>query len=298
MPDGGASLVRLGETVYRGNITEPERWNGFAPRPGDVIVCTPAKCGTTWTQSMIAMLLHGTTDLPDVLGRVSPWIDANFSPAEEVAGLLARQTGRRVIKTHTPLDGWPVWDGVGLVTVFRHPMEVFLSSRRHLKNMRQVESHPMLEDMDTALDYYLDTPFQDDEVDRDTLATLIRHFETARSGRWPESCILNYAAMSRDHAATLTRLDSWLGTGASPELLGAIRRATEFGAMKDRAADFAPEASNKIWHSDRDFFAGGRSGGWQGSFTPDQISRYQKRFAELLPDAGSRHWIETGHGDV
>jgi len=247
---------------------------------------------------MIAMLLHGTTDLPDVLGRVSPWIDANFSPADEITDLLARQTGRRVIKTHTPLDGWPVWEDVGLVTVFRHPMEVFLSSRKHLTNMRQVESHPMLEDMDTALAYYLDTPFLEDEVDRDTLATLVRHFEAARSGRWSGSCMLNYAAMSRDHAGTLFRLDAWLGTGASPELLEKIRRATEFGAMKNRAADFAPEASNKIWHSDKDFFAGGRSGGWQGSFTPDQIARYEECFAAHLPDAGQRRWIETGHGNV
>lgn len=287
-----------GARVYRGGITEPERWEAFEPRRGDVILATPSKSGTTWAQSMIAMLLHGSTELPDVLGRVSPWIDANFSTEAEITHLLARQAGRRVIKTHTPIDGWPVWEGVGLVAVFRHPLEVFLSIRKHLANSKLVDEHPLLHPFDSALDFYLDTPFSDEDVDRDTLAVLVRHFEAATSGRWPDMLLLNYAAMSRDHAGTLARLDAALGTGASPDLLEAIRRATEFGAMKARAADFAPEASNDIWRDTTGFFAGGRSGGWRESFSDAQVARYEARFAELLPDAAQRRWIETGLSDV
>ncbi|TMA51013.1 MAG: sulfotransferase domain-containing protein [Deltaproteobacteria bacterium] len=33
------------------------RWAGFEPRPGDIFVCTPPKCGTTWTQAIVASLL-------------------------------------------------------------------------------------------------------------------------------------------------------------------------------------------------------------------------------------------------
>lgn len=298
MPDAAAAVLQPRAQTYRGNITDPALWEGFAPRQGDVIVATPAKSGTTWVQSMIAMLLYGTTDLPDVLGRVSPWIDSTFQPAEETRGLLDRQPGRRVIKTHTPLDGWPVWDGVDVVVVFRHPMEVFMSSRKHLQNRRGIDEHPMLEDMADALDFYLETPFSPDMVDRDTLATIVAHFQAARLGRWPGAVMLNYASMSRDHPGTIARLDAHLRTAASPELQNQIRQATEFGTMKSRAAEFAPEVANNLWRDERAFFATGRSGAWRDHFTEAQIARYEARFAELLPDAGLRHWIETGQGDV
>lgn len=298
MPDTVATVLRPRARTYRGSITDPDLWDGFAPRRGDVILATPAKSGTTWGQSMIAMLLHGTTDLPDVLGRVSPWIDSTFQPAAETQALLDRQTGRRVIKTHTPLDGWPVWDGVHVVVVFRHPMEVFLSSRKHLQNRRSIDDHPMLADLSEALEFYLDTPFSPDIVDRDTLATIVAHFEATQLGRWPGALMLNYAAMSRDHAGTIARLDAHLGTGASPELQDRIRQATEFGAMKSRAAEFAPEVANNLWHDERAFFATGRSGDWREQFTEAQVARYDARFAELLPDPRQRRWIETGQGDV
>ena len=298
MPDTLAPVLHSRARSYRGRITDPTLWDDFAPRRGDVILATPAKSGTTWAQSMIAMLLHGTTDLPDALGRVSPWIDATFQPAEETRALLDGQSGRRVIKTHTPLDGWPVWDGVDVVVVFRHPMEVFLSSRKHLQNRHGMEEHPMLADVSAALDFYLDTSFEPDEVDRDTLETIVAHFRATQLGRWPGALMLNYAEMSRDHAGTISRLNTYLKAGASPELCDRIRQATEFASMKSQATRFTPEASNNLWRDTREFFASGRSGSWQASFTDAQIARYEARFAELLPDARQRRWIETGQGDV
>ena len=298
MPDAPAPVLHAGARSYRGRITDPALWDAFAPRRGDVILATPAKSGTTWAQGMIAMLLNGSPDLPDALGRVSPWIDATFQSAEETQALLDRQPGRRVIKTHTPLDGWPVWDGVDVVVVFRHPMEVFLSSRKHLQNRRDVDAHPMLDDLAAALDFYLDTPFDPDEVDRDTLETVVAHFRAARLGRWPGALMLNYAEMSRDHAGTIARLDAHLNTDASPDLRERIRQATEFDTMKSDAARFTPEVSNNLWRDAREFFASGRSGGWRSQLSDAQIARYEARFAELLPDARHRRWIESGEGDA
>ncbi|MDJ0640150.1 MAG: sulfotransferase domain-containing protein [Paracoccaceae bacterium] len=284
---------------YRGTITEPERWEGYVPRKGDVILVTPAKSGTTWTQSMIAMLLHGAAELPDKLGVVSPWIDANTAPRDQVEAILAAMRTRRVIKTHTPADGWPVWEGVDAVTVFRHPLEVFLSIRKHLANSKLVDEHPLLEPVETSLPYFLDRPFDEGEVDRDSLTAIVRHFEHAvLSARLPQKLVLHYAAISRDHAGTVARLNDFLDTNASSELQAAITKATSFGAMKARASDFAPEAANDFWHSDAAFFAAGQAGTWHDNFTDTQIDLYQSRFAELLPDPAHRHWIETGEGDV
>lgn len=294
-----APKIRDAVRAYRGTLTKPEHWDVLQPRAQDVLLVTPAKSGTTWTQSMIAMLLNGTVELPDKLNTLSPWIDGGFGTIDDYLGDLDRQTGRRVIKTHTPAHGVPVWQDVPVISVFRHPLEVFLSIRKHLANAKPVDDHPLLTSVDKALPFFLDTPFEDNDIDRDAVAVIVRHFEEmVLSDHIGEKLILNYAGITRDHAGTVARIDAFLGTGASPELRAQITKATEFGAMKTRATEFAPEANNDLWHDDQAFFAGGQSGHWQQAFTEAQIAAYDARFATLVPDPAHRHWIETGLGDV
>ena len=33
---------------YRTAVFDNRRWAGFEARAGDIFVCTPPKCGTTW----------------------------------------------------------------------------------------------------------------------------------------------------------------------------------------------------------------------------------------------------------
>ena len=121
-----ASVLVPSLRSYRGFITDPDRWSSWRPRRGDVLVCSPPKCGTTWTQTIVAMLIHKETDLPEAVPVLSPWVDADLGiPADEVAAALERQTRRRVVKTHTPADGFPIWQDVSVIAVYRHPLDVF-----------------------------------------------------------------------------------------------------------------------------------------------------------------------------
>jgi len=43
--------------VYRTLIFDSARWDGFAYRPDDIVISTPARCGTTWTQTTCALLV-------------------------------------------------------------------------------------------------------------------------------------------------------------------------------------------------------------------------------------------------
>src|SRR3954465_14198874 len=115
-----ATVLAAATAAYRGDLTTPERWATWGPRKGDILVCTPPKCGTTWTQTILAMLLHGGGETPERIPVPSPWGDAALGEAEKVANSLELQPGRRVVKSHTPADGFPVWDGVTVVAVYRH----------------------------------------------------------------------------------------------------------------------------------------------------------------------------------
>ena len=50
--------------VYRNAVMDNARWTGFEPRPDDIFVCTPSKCGTTWMQTIVANLLWPDGDIP------------------------------------------------------------------------------------------------------------------------------------------------------------------------------------------------------------------------------------------
>ncbi len=43
---------------YRNVVNDNLRWNRITPRPGDILVCTPPKCGTTWMQTIVNSLLY------------------------------------------------------------------------------------------------------------------------------------------------------------------------------------------------------------------------------------------------
>lgn len=57
---------------YRSVVADSARWEGFQFRDGDIVISTPPKCGTTWTQMLVALLVFGSPDLPRPLAELSP----------------------------------------------------------------------------------------------------------------------------------------------------------------------------------------------------------------------------------
>ena len=93
---------------YRSIAHDSARWDGFEFRPGDIVISTPAKCGTTWMQMICSLLIFQQPVPPRPLAELSPWLDMSTKSRADVFALLDAQRHRRFIKTHTPLDGLPV----------------------------------------------------------------------------------------------------------------------------------------------------------------------------------------------
>src|SRR5947209_5478250 len=108
---------RAARARYRSVVQDSARWDGFAFRPGDIVISTPPKCGTTWMQMLCALLIFQKPVLDTPLAELSPWLDMLTLPRDEVVALLDAQRHRRFIKTHTPLDGLPVDERVTYVCV-------------------------------------------------------------------------------------------------------------------------------------------------------------------------------------
>jgi hypothetical protein len=130
--------MRPAPTHYQSPDEDSGRWLGFRFRPGDIVISTRRKTGTTWMQMICALLIFQTPELPDSLWHLSPWLDNLGIPLSFQYGQLAEQQHRRFIKTHTPLDGVPVHPGVTYIVTARHPLDTFVSLCRH----NEIIGHP------------------------------------------------------------------------------------------------------------------------------------------------------------
>ena len=64
---------------YFSHQFDSSRWSSVPLRTGDIIVATSPKSGTTWTQRIISVLIHGA-NLPEPFTVLCPWIDQRFTP--------------------------------------------------------------------------------------------------------------------------------------------------------------------------------------------------------------------------
>src|SRR5437867_674263 len=105
-------LVRGPTRQVRNRVFDSARWTHYAPRQDDIIIATYSKCGTTWMQRIVSMLVFADP-APRPIWDLSPWPDMRlFGPIEATLGTAEAQTHRRFFKTHMPYDALPVYEGV------------------------------------------------------------------------------------------------------------------------------------------------------------------------------------------
>jgi aryl sulfotransferase len=281
--------------IYDGMVTDSRRWARFASRPGDVFICTPPKSGTTWAQSICALLIFGDPGVDAGISIKSPWIDNRFRDIDEVTARLEAQTHRRYLKTHTPLDGIPFFaDGTYLV-VYRHPLDVHFSMRRHAANMSfDALDRYYPEDISQGFRMFLEGAPDGPDYDAPSLAGIVHHYRTFRAAaERPNVHLFHYADMTRDPAGAIARMARTLGIAHPADLLAQLVQAASFGNMKANADRFAPSAREGFWKSDAAFFDSATSRKWEGRLRADELAAYDARMDRLLARE-ERRWLEHG----
>ena len=298
---------------YRSVVADSARWEGFAFRPDDIVISTPPKCGTTWMQRLVALLVFDGPDLPAPMATVSPWLDMQLAPTEDVFAILDAQPHRRFIKTHTPLDGLPRDDAVTYICVGRDPRDVAVSSRHHMQNMnveRFLATRAAAVGLDDLAELGLDEPGppeppdeaarlrfwidSDSEITPMTLAFTVRHllsFWEAR--RRPNIAMFHYADLLADLPGQLQRLAGVLGYDVDRRRAETLATEASFETMKRQAARVVPNVDVGLWHSAESFLHKGASGQWRGVFTDNDLARYEERVRELAP-ADLVQWLHSG----
>ena len=121
--------------VYRSWMSDNRRWDALGLRAGDIVISAPSKCGVTWTQRLVSLLVFDGPDLPAPMSTVSPWLDRTIRPVDAVVAALDAQDHRRFIKTHTPLDGLVLDERVTYIGVGRDPRDAAMSKLHQWDNI-------------------------------------------------------------------------------------------------------------------------------------------------------------------
>lgn len=305
-----APLVQYTTVFY-----DSSRWEGFEFRAGDIVISTPPKCGTTWTQRICALLIFQTARLDKPLTKYSPWIDMLTLPIADVKAELAAQTHRRFIKTHTPFDGIPFDERVTYLCVGRDPRDVALSWDSHFVNinfevfwaaraavvgnediaeMLEQGPPPVPESPRDRFWAWIDDPTPATGAACSLVATLHHLHSFWKERARPNVRMLHYADLKADLEGEMRRLAADLGIavpeGKWPELV----RAATFDEMKRDADRTAPGSTEDIWLDNSRFFRSGGLGEWRTMFGPGDDARYEARVRELADDAFAA-WAHGGN---
>ena len=283
--------------LYLGPLTDSRRWDHITIRPDDVIVATPPKNGTTWMQTIIALLISGDPDVQTELAEKMPWVDIRVREIAQVAERIEAMPHRRCLKSHTPLDGLPLDDHAQYICVFRHPLDAHFSYRQHLRNipMAYLASWFPEDDPDgVTFRRFLDGGAEGFDTDAMPLAHILRHYEAARAhADRPNVTLFHYADMTRDLAGTFDRVAGLLGISHSAAVMEHLIEAATFGNMKANASRFAPGGGKGFMKSDSDFFHSGTSGKWHGQLSDDELAAYDAIMEDRLTPE-DRAWLEHG----
>jgi aryl sulfotransferase len=274
------------EAEYREVVADNRRWESFTPRAGDVFVCTPPKCGTTWMQTIVTTLLF-PDGAPGPVMHVAPWFDARFFPVEELAGRLEAQDHRRQIKTHTPADGIPWFPDASYIAVYRDGRDAFMSFLNHMRSMRPdviiamassaieegipTGEMPPLDDVHEFFDFWLKN------------GPYFRHVASFWAHRDEDNVLFaHYDDMQADLAGQMRRVARFLGIQVDEARFPALVEQCTFAAMKARPDEISDFDRVFVGGGDA-FLYKGTNGRWRDVLTPDELARFERIQAERLP---------------
>jgi aryl sulfotransferase len=295
-------------------MADSGRWERFRSRTDDIVISTPSKCGTTWMQNIVGMLVLDRPVLGVPISTVSPWLDMLIRTDEEVFGVLDAQQHRRWIKTHTPLDGLPLHPTVTYIAVIRHPLDVALSDRDHRANMDERRAYELRLSASGAPDpaftrnpapraagdylrWFIDSDAPPTGSGPNGLADFCQQVTTYWAERHaPNVHLFHYTNLWEDLGGEMRRVADALGVAVEESRWAEFVEAATLESMRSRAADTAPEAHLALWRDTDGFFPSGGSRDWAALLTDSDIAQFHERLTRLAGAAAP--WVLAGRAGI
>jgi aryl sulfotransferase len=300
-------LVRAASRAVRSRFLDSTRWQGYSPRPDDIIIGTYSKCGTTWVQRIVSMLVF-KSPAPRPIVDESPWPDRRTGDLETILERIKAQAHRRYLKTHLPFDALPVYEGVKFIHVGRDGRDAAMSFHNHLTHF-SVEAIRRLNEVSRGDqkfgDDWLPVPesaarFFAEWIDDDggAMGDEGTSFFNVENAYWaarnePNMLLVHYNDLKADRDSEMRRIADFLNIDIPATLWPEIVAAAGFDAMKAQGETLLPNADRTFIGGAARFLHKGTNGRWQGIVSSADLARYdamlETHFTPALAD-----WVSNG----
>ncbi|MEO1193961.1 MAG: sulfotransferase domain-containing protein [Pseudomonadota bacterium] len=303
-------LIRPAQRHYRNWNQDSARWEHFRPRAGDIIISTYPKCGTTWTQTIVSLLIFQDATPRPVLD-IAPWFDQRgVEPLDALLGRLEAQRHRRFLKSHLPLDGLPLWSEIRYIHTARDGRDALLSFHHHelgladavldasdrigLADLALGRPYPrMPEDPAEGFHRWLT---QGLAPDSDGLPYM-SFFGFERSW-WderdrPNVLLLHYNDLKADLEREMRRIATFLEITVLEALWPQLVQAARFQTMRAQGDALMGKAAAGFKGGGSHFFNKGENGRWRGAFRDEDLDLYQEKLTDCLPPEAAA-WLQNG----
>jgi aryl sulfotransferase len=304
-------LIRPALREYRTWAMDSRRWAEYEPGPDDIVIATPPKCGTTWTQQIVAALVFQDPQ-PRPLPVVSPWLEVRVAGLAEAAlASLRTQTHRRFIKTHLPVDGLPLYDEVRYLHVARDGRDAAMSMHNHFTGYTPAQladfdrvgledplvGRPYPRFPDDPAEYFriwISTPAAAGQTEGTPHAS----FFDFEAGFWAERrrtnvLLVHYADLKADLDAEMRRIAAFLDIAVDEAVWPSLLASASFETMQAAGGELMPFTRTMFAEGPQRFFNKGVNGRWRGVLTNDDLALYDAKVREKFTP-GLAAWLEAG----
>ena len=255
------------------------------------MVSTRSKSGTTWMQQICLSMVHGSATLPAPLGELSPWVDWLGEPEEVLFSRMKAQPLRRVLKTHTPLDGIVLDPCARYVVVVRDPLDLAVSLFHQGDNLDREriaeltgQPLPALSSRPALAEWLTDwVRAEDDPLEvMDSLAGVVHHAADAWERREDQHVlVVRYEDLVADLEGWMRWVADRLEIGVEPHVWSALVEGASFASMRAVAAQCVPDVRG-VLKEPAEFFRRGRPGAGREVLTDSGLAAYERRVRDLV----------------
>ena len=294
-------------------MIDGRRWNAYAPRTGDIVIATFPKCGTTWTQRIVDLLVFQNTD-PRPVSTTSVWLDSRIftSLAEDVETLQAQQH-RRFIKSHLPFDGLPIYEGVNYIHVARNGRDAFMSWHNHVlgftpEGLRRIgavaaadpdlPSAPAAAAPPTDPHLFFQGWIAQAEAEAGVGPGQDLGFFDFENTYWIERrrdnlLMVHYNDLKADLCGEMRRISEFLDINTPDQRLRGLADAAGFDNMKAQGNILVSSFEEMFDRGADRFLNKGTNDRWKGALTKDDLERYDAAARRKLSPACA-DWVAHG----
>jgi len=304
-------LIEPPKREYRTWIFDSRRWQSYRPRTDDIIIASYPKCGTTWMQRIIGLLVFQTPEPMPVM-QISAWLDRRFP--QTIEGAIAHieaQEHRRFLKSHIPLDGMPFHDEVKYIHLARDGRDACMSFQNHAMGFTQVMLNALdkagLEDPEVRRPYPRPLPDPAQHFHRwITEGAVPGHedgcpnvsffqFEESwwRARKLPNVLFVHYNDLKADLSSEMQRIAEFLGISVAPSLWPELVGAASFETMRRDGNVLMARAASVFKDGSQGFFFKGTNGRWRGGVSEDDLAAYDAKLEAVLPQTCAS-WVSHG----